>query len=86
MAIARGLDQYLEQDRFMRSPREYEVGMHFVLARPLLKRMHLTQQVTHLYLETQIPTQYGESVSRARKCLGFPNQIFLVRLMAPWFA
>ena len=61
------MDYLLERDRFMCSPRGYEVSVRFVIAWPQLMRMDLMQQVTNRFLALQIPEAIWEKYFKGRK-------------------
>jgi len=79
-AIARRVDYLLERDRFMCSLRGYEVSVRFVIARPQLMRMDLTQQVTNRFLAPQIPEAIWGKYFKGRKMRGIAEPDFLGRI------
>jgi len=80
MAIAHRVDYLLERDRFMCSPRGYEVSVRFVIARPQLMCMDLTQQVTNRFLAPQIPEAIWGKYFKGRKMRGIAEPDFLGRI------
>jgi len=79
-AIAHRVDYLLARDRFMCSPRGYEVSVRFVIARPQLIRMDLTQQVTNRFLASQIPKTIWGKYFKGRKMRGIAEPDFLGRI------
>jgi len=80
MAIARRVDYLLERDRFMCSQRGYEVSVRFVIARPQLMRMDLTQEVTNRFLAPQMPEAIWGKYFKGRKMRGIAAPDFLGRI------
>ena len=64
----------------MCSPRGYVVSVRFVIARPQLLRMHLTQQVTNRFLAPQIPVAIWGKYFNGRKMSGIAEPNFLGRI------
>ena len=64
----------------MCSPRGNEVNMRFVIARPQLMRMDLTQQVTNRFLAPQIPEAIWGKYFQGRKMRGIAEPDFLGRI------
>jgi len=79
-AIAPNVDYLLERDRFMCSPRGYEVSVRFVIARPQLMGMDLTQQVTNRFLAPQIPEAIWGKYFKRTKMHGIAEPDFLGRI------
>jgi len=79
-AIVRRVDYLLERDRFICSPRGYEVGVRFVIARAQLMRKDLTQQVTNQFLAPQIPEAIWGKYFKGRKMRGIAEPDFLGRI------
>jgi len=75
--IALRVDYLLERDRFMCSPRGYEVSVRFVIARPQLMRMNLTQQVRNRFLAPQIPEPIWGKYFKGKKIFGISEPDFL---------
>jgi len=61
----------------MCSPRGYEVSVRFVIARPQLMRIDLSQQVTNLFLTPQIPEAIWEKYFKGRKMRWIAEPDFL---------
>jgi len=61
----------------MCSPRGYEVSVRFVIARPQLMRMDLTQQVTNRFLAPQITEAIWGKYFKGRKMGGIAEPDFL---------
>jgi len=76
-AIARRVDYLLERDRFMCSLRRYVVSVRFVIARPQLMCMNLTQQVPNRFLAPQIPEAIWGKYFKGKKIFGISEQDFL---------
>ena len=64
----------------MCSPRGYEVSVRFVIARPQLMRMDLTQQVTNRFLAPQIPEAIWGKYFKRSKMRGIAEPDFLGRI------
>ena len=64
----------------MCSPRGYEGSVRFVIARPQLMRMDLTQQVTNRFLAPQIPDAIWGKYFKGRKMRGIAEPDFLGRI------
>ena len=64
----------------MCSHRGYEVSVHFVIARPQLMRMNLTQQVTNRFLAPQIPEAIWGKYFKGKKMFGISEPDFLGRI------
>ena len=79
-AIARRVDYLLDRDRLLCSPRGYEVSVRFVIARPQLMRMDLTQQVTNRFHGPQIPEAIWGKYFKGRKMSGIAEPDFLGRI------
>ena len=79
-AIARRVNYLLERDRFMCFPRGYEVNVRFVIARPQIMRMDLTQQVTHRFRAPQILEATWGEYFKCRKMRGIAAPDFLGRI------
>jgi len=58
-------------------PRGYEVSVRFVIARPQLMRMDLTQQVTNQFLAPQIHQAIWGKYFKGRKMRGIAEPDFL---------
>jgi len=64
----------------MCSPRGYEVSVPFVIGRPQLMRMDLTQQVMNQCLAPQIPEVIWGKYFKGRKMRGIAQPDFLDRI------
>jgi len=64
----------------MCSQRGYELSVCFVIARPQLMRMHLSQQVTNRFLAPQIPEAIWGKYLKGRKMRGIVEPDFLGRI------
>jgi len=64
----------------MCSPRGYEVSVHFVIARPQLMNMNLTQPVTNRFLAPQIPEVIWGKYFKGKKMFGISEPDFLGRI------
>jgi len=66
----------------MCSPRGYEVSVRFLIARPQLMRMDLTQQVTKRFFAPLIPEAIWGKYFKGRKMPGIAEPDFLGRINA----
>jgi len=64
----------------MYSRRGYEVSVRFVIARPQLIRMNLTQQVTNRFLAPQIPQAIWGKYFKGKKVFVISEPDFLGRI------
>ena len=64
----------------MCSPIVYEVSVRFVIARPQLMRMVLTQQVTNRFLAPQLPEAIWGKYFKGRQMRGIAEPDFLGRI------